>query len=66
MFRGAYVSLNLSRAQRYFQVCHTTMKVLQSAGRTSNGTSNPEVVGSTPTKSNDYFFYLVCFLDSLY
>ena len=33
---------------------------------TSNGRSNPEVVGSIPTEVKRFFLYLVWFPDSLY
>ena len=39
---------------------------LVALSRQSNGSSNPEVVGSIPTEVERFFLYLVWFPDSLY
>jgi len=45
--------------------CHYMNVVLRSTKSTSNGRSNPEVVGSIPTEVKRFFLYLLWFRDSL-
>ena len=51
-----FCRLSYTRSDRESRGCPTSW-----LSRQSNGRSNPEVVGSTPTKVKEFFLYLVWF-----